>query len=469
MTNYCQNLIEVEGSAADLTAFRTACINQSGNLDFEAIIPVPSVLRGTHEGIGNQFGWDAELGASALSRSQINFSLIESTPILEREQARKAGIKTFEQLESWLRRHRPKAIELGARCLEAREQTGYLTERRWKEDNWGTHYWEGFSIKEDTDTRLEATFATAWTPADKIYHAIARRFPGLAITVSAIEEGNEFSYRFSSHDGEIKEEEPGLTVKFIEHVEGAPREVDDFYLIRAELMEERTTHFRHWPAKRRLRRTLRGYPVYGPPHDGIEMLMPEADARANFDYFLSQRAARTEALRRFLEAFGVSLAFSATAKSSLDAWLARYGAFLYVHEKGSSYLSHLPAWEGARLGLNVIHDLAVFIGDFAIQESAGLRWEMNTDVPTGLQRQYESFQKPMIAGFPYRPRWQFDPLTEVHRICHALRERTYMWRRPMFRMSPQSLYTDFVSETLTKTYQMVRGDKTRANGAIAQE
>jgi hypothetical protein len=39
----------------------------------------------------------------------------------------------------------------------------------------------------------------------------------------------------------------------------------------------------------------------------------------------------------------------------------------------------------------------------------------------------------------------------------------------MFRMSPQSLYTHFVSETLTKTYQMVRGDKTRANGAIAQE
>jgi hypothetical protein len=56
MTNYCTNLIEVEGDAADLRAFRTTCINESGNLDFEAIIPMPNVLRGTHEGIGDTFG-----------------------------------------------------------------------------------------------------------------------------------------------------------------------------------------------------------------------------------------------------------------------------------------------------------------------------------------------------------------------------------------------------------------------------
>jgi hypothetical protein len=463
MTNYCSNVIEVEGSAADLAAFRTACINASGNLDFDAIIPIPDSLRGTHKGVGTGLGWDAELGAAALGRSQVDFPFGDRTPIFEREPARKAGIRSFEQLEAWLRNHRPQALELGARCLEAREQTGYLLERDWKETNWGTHHWEGFSIREEGDTRLVAEFATAWAPASGIYHEIARRFPRLAITVSAVEEGNELSYRFSSREGEIKEEEPGLTTKFMEHVEGSPREVDDFYLAPAQLMEEPATHFRYWAAQRRVRRALTGYPVYRPPHEGIEMLMSDADADANFDDFMSQRAARVEGLRHFLAPFGVSLGFSEAAKSSLDAWLAEYGAFLYVREKGSSYDSRLPAWEGARLGLNVIHDLAVFLGDFAVQESPALRWEMYRDVPTGLQAQMETFQKPVIAGFPNNPRWRFYPLTEVHGICHALRERSYMWKRPMFQMLPRSLYTHFVSKTLSRAYLLARGDEAGAN------
>ena len=392
MTNYCTNLIEVEGSTADLGAFRAACIHASGHLDFEAIIPMPDILRGTD-----------------------------------------------------------------------------LRARDWRVANWGTDYLMDFTIREETGTRLVAEFATPWSPADKIYHEIARRFPTLAITVSAIEQGNEFSYRFSSRDGEIKEEEPGLTTEFIEHVEGAPREVSDFYLAPAELKWEPATHFRYWPAKRRVRRALRGYPVYKPPHEGIAMLMPDVHARANFEYFVSQRAVRTEALRRFLSQFGVSLDFSEVTKSLLDAWLASYGAFLYVSENRSSYHSRLPAWEGARLGLNVIHDLAVFLGDFAIQESPGLHWEMYTDVPTGLQTEDDTFQNPVIAGFPNNPRSRFDPLTDVHRICHALRHRTYMWQRPMFQMSPQSLYTHFVSKTLSRTYLQARGDEAGANRVMTDQ
>jgi hypothetical protein len=273
-----------------------------------------------------------------------------------------------------------------------------------------------------------------------------------------MEEGNDFSYRFSSLNGEIREEEPGLTTEFVEHVEGQPREVDDFYLTPAELMDEPPTHLLFWAARRRVQRALRGYLVYRPPHSGAEMLMPEEHARANFDYFISQRSARRDALRNFLAPFGVSLEFSDAAKSSLDKWLAKYGGFLYVREHGSSYLTYVPHWEGARSGLNVIQDLAIFLGDFACKESVGLYWEMYTDVPTGLQRQQEIFQKPVIAGFTSNPRWRFFPLTDVFRICNALRERSYMWRRPRMSMSPESLYTRFVSETLARVRQQARGN-----------
>jgi hypothetical protein len=465
MTNYCANLIEVEGDAADLRAFRATCISDSGNLDFEAIIPMPNVLRGTHEGIGDIFGVDAELGASALSRAQVDLPLSgRRPPILERESIREAGIRSFEELEAWLRTHRPRAIELGARCLEAYRQTGYLTEHSWQVANWGTHYWEGFAVREETETCLIAEFATAWSPATNIYHEIARRFPTLAITVSAMEEGNELSYRFSSRNGASREEEPGLTTDFVQHIEGRPREIDDFYLVPPELIYEPPTHFVFWAARRRVQRALRGYPVYRPPHNGAEMLMREEHARANFDYFMSQRAARRKALRNFLAPFGVSLEFSDAAKSSLDNWLARYGAFLSVRERGSSYLTYVPHWEGARSGLNVIHDLAVFLGDFACQESVGLSWEMYTDVPTGLQRQDETFQKPVIAGSRSNPRWRFFALTDVRRICEALRERSYMWGRPRMSVSPESLYACFISETLAGVRHQVRDDGTGQKG-----
>jgi hypothetical protein len=118
---------------------------------------------------------------------------------------------------------------------------------------------------------------------------------------------------------------------------------------------------------------------------------------------------------------------------------------------------------GLRLGLNVIHDLAVFLGDFAIHENPNLRWELYTDVPTGLRSRTAQFQKPIIAGFPHNPSWLYDPLTDVHRICHALRETTYLWKKPMVSMSPRSLYTNFASSTLRKTHLLANGDFAGAN------
>jgi hypothetical protein len=46
MTNYCTNLIEVEGSEIDMAAFRAACFNKSGGLDFAAILPCPRCCMG---------------------------------------------------------------------------------------------------------------------------------------------------------------------------------------------------------------------------------------------------------------------------------------------------------------------------------------------------------------------------------------------------------------------------------------
>ena len=83
---------------------------------------------------------------------------------------------------------------------------------------------------------------------------------------------------------------------------------------------------------------------------------------------------------------------------------------------------------------------------------------MYTDVPTGYAAQQdEAFQKPVIAGFAGNSRCRFDPLTDVHGICHALRERTYLWRKPKITTSP-ALYDNFVSETLAGIRQLAHCD-----------
>jgi hypothetical protein len=181
---------------------------------------------------------------------------------------------------------------------------------------------------------------------------------------------------------------------------------------------------------------------------------------------MSAREARTGHLRNFLAPFGVSLAFSDGAKTALDAWISRYGAFLYVDETGSSFLTRNPVWRGPRTGLNVIFDLATFLGEFAILESQNLRWEMHTDVPEGFRNSDETYQKPVITGVPGNPRYGFYIMDDVHRICHALLEASYMWQKPRFAVLPKTLHAQFASRTLRKMYFTARGDVAGANDAL---
>jgi hypothetical protein len=339
--------------------------------------------------------------------------------------------------------------------------------RDWRIAHWGTSYIEGFELVERTETTLEATFATPWSTADKVFHEMARRHPGVAIRIAVVEPGNEYSYLFMAKAGVVREEEPGLTEEFMEEVQGAQTEVDDFYIRPATLLPRPTLHVRHWHDESRLRRALAEYPVYEPPHQGIEMLMGEREARENFEFFMSSRTERIEHLRELLAPFGLSLAFSDEAKIALDAWIARYAAFLYVEESGSSYLTRNPPWRGPRAGFNVIFDLATFLGEFAIHESANLRWEMHTDVPSGLRRQDESYQRPAIAGFPDDPGSRFYVLDAVYSICHALQERCYQWAKPRFHVGTGTqLYTQFASRRLRYLHCLARGDAAGANRAL---
>jgi hypothetical protein len=159
--------------------------------------------------------------------------------------------------------------------------------------------------------------------------------------------------------------------------------------------------------------------------------------------------------------FGVTLDFSEQTKRALDKWIFRYGGFLYVHEsEPSSFLTHNPGWNGARVGLNVIFDLAVFLGEFAISVDPGLRWEMFTDASIGMRNQ--NYRKPIIGGL----RRRINMMRDVHQICRALRDASYMWQRPKMSVSRRKLCAEFASRTLMKVHRLARGDIAGARRAL---
>jgi hypothetical protein len=197
--------------------------------------------------------------------------------------------------------------------------------------------------------------------------------------------------------------------------------------------------------------------------------MPEQEARENFEFFLAHRNHRIEILKRFLTQFDVSLDFTDGAKQALDRWIACYGALLFVSETGLSFWTHRPEWAGPRSSLNVIFDIAIYIGEFAILESPHLRWSMDVRREKGRTRSDQRFQRPTIdaAGELYSfPR---DIIESTYNICHSLCEKSYMRKKPRFLFGSSALARQFVTKELRHVHLSARGDFETANDERIQD
>jgi hypothetical protein len=217
MTNYVTNRLTVEGTKSDIDEFVDVCCSPAPGgayvLDLGKLIPIPPALEGTPSSS------DAEIGIEILTRKPRARPIGERS-VLDGEWAKKAGIRTYDDLARWGRWRGRRAVKAGRKCLAAFEQTGYWFLAEWAADNWGTTLSLDFRIHGRTDNFLEATFQTAWTPADKVYHEIARRLPQLKIEILAIEESGRFAYRFAAQDGRVSEQYPDYTKEFVARVEG---------------------------------------------------------------------------------------------------------------------------------------------------------------------------------------------------------------------------------------------------------
>jgi hypothetical protein len=341
VTSYCKNRLTIEGSPQNVEVFARRCLSLRHGvyeLDFDKILPMPPILKGLREDT---------------SRS-------------------------------------PKLTRKRVATLEA---TDHRSEEAWLLHNWGfTPDRVEYQASHLSETGYNAAFISPWGAPEGVFRALARRHPELTMRCAALEEGSDYSFLLTVQNGVIREERPRITDAFIEEIEG-PGEIENrleferpHYAEPAMLRKQPIRHFRHWRNEARLKRALTGYPLYNPPYQGVAKMLPEKDARENHEFFLAQKAARIEALRCFFQPFGVALEFAKQTKDALDDWLATYAAFLYVSEVGCSFLTHSPEWTGVLLGLNVILDLGIFLGEFAIKENPALRWDMDRRTEPGRMR-----------------------------------------------------------------------------------
>src|SRR5262245_7862310 len=142
MPNLCANRMKVSGPAQFVDQFVVDCFSGADGLDFDKIIPMPKVLDGTSTGMSDAMGSDAEIGIEVLTRKPLRSPLGREESILDRELARKAVLKDHDDLEAWVCRERPRALEMGHKCLRAVQETGYWFAGDWRVDKWGTNWIE---------------------------------------------------------------------------------------------------------------------------------------------------------------------------------------------------------------------------------------------------------------------------------------------------------------------------------------
>lgn len=228
MPNHVSSICRITGPADDIARFRAECIrsdHEDGRetLDFNAVAPMPAILRGTVEG-----SW-AEQGAEALlivgGKTPVHGSLIwrriaEATTIFN-------GQSDATIARQWLDAH-PEGEAEGKARLAAIEETGFASWYDWSIATWGTK-WNAYGYGE-ADPGFKCDFAfefqSAWDFPEPIFRKLAERYPALIFDIVAFDEGWNFAL-IGQFNGEDDFRDVEATAALYEAVYGSPPEPFD--------------------------------------------------------------------------------------------------------------------------------------------------------------------------------------------------------------------------------------------------
>lgn len=186
-----------------------------------------------------------------------------------------------------------------------------------------------------------------------------------------------------------------------------------------------------WLRRVWLRRSLRDYPLYDPPHKVEERLLSKEEAAENFDYFMRVRQQRLAYFENWLRhRFWATLTPDRAGVKALSRWGNKYaGLLLTARPDGhpnNSYFTYDPPWTGENAGCNVLFDMGIALGEFIIVNCPKLHWALDP-LSAVLPRRTEllkgsagmSYQRPELTG-PDNPAVSVSPLHQVFTFAHEM-------------------------------------------------
>ncbi len=204
------------GRDSDISSFAQRALTERDGrveLDFDKIVPKPAVLRGLDRGdFDLRFSaYEVEVALQALLRKPIpgRFGVGTDVDSLAGDAARKLMLKTYDDLERWVRQHLPGALDRAAKSQGAHAATGYYFEEDWESDCWGGDAGRMvFAMAELTGNRYRARFSFPWSAPRPIFYAIARDHPSLVIRAGAYEPSYKYNYVMNAAKGAVTEDWP---------------------------------------------------------------------------------------------------------------------------------------------------------------------------------------------------------------------------------------------------------------------
>jgi hypothetical protein len=190
-----------------------------------------------------------------------------------------------------------------------------------------------------------------------------------------------------------------------------------------------------WIDALKLRWALEEYPVYSPPDMRNEIELPINLARDNFNYFKANLVFRERSLRTFMEKFAIDATTDDRGLLAVSQWFDRYGGLLLYHKPRSAttlraFVNYNPPWTGKHIGINVVWDIGIYVGNCIIARRASAHWDLDTGNPDPMSHEALGFHRPYIAGL-YWPAGG-DPITQVYADSQSLRRRVRFGPPPPF-------------------------------------
>lgn len=213
MPNHVWTNLEVNGSAADIAAFKAKFCEKIGEVEhclvFNRVIPMPEELQIT-------CGSESSLGKEVVAgdfKTVLNYPWV--IKLMQEEQLSQTNINALHHSRpkflAWFAKHKPEAVELGHKVVTNIAKYGYETWYEWSIANWGTK-WDAYNhalADDSSDTVFRCYYETAWSPAYPVLEAMSAAFPELSFRMAYADEGGGFAGVAYCNNGGMVDDEDG--------------------------------------------------------------------------------------------------------------------------------------------------------------------------------------------------------------------------------------------------------------------